>query len=64
MSDNKNKTGFQDRMKVDINDPSEVEYLHRQFTELTHEQVTAAIREAGPDRKKIVEHLKKKYRVP
>lgn len=64
MADNKNYTGMQDRVKVDGNDPAEVEYLHSQFPELTHEQVKAAIEESGPERKKILEHLKKKYRIP
>ena len=39
MSDQKTNTGNQDRMRVDSNDPSEVEYLHRQFSYLTHQQV-------------------------
>lgn len=31
MSDNKSYTGKQDRIRVDSNDPSEVEYLHSQY---------------------------------
>ncbi len=64
MPDDKNKNSYQDRLKVDLNDPSEVEYLHTQFPELEHSQVVDAIKEAGPERKKIIEHLKKKFRVP
>ena len=45
MSDDKNKRGKQDNIRVDSNDPSEVEYLHRQFPHMTHEEIVAAIRE-------------------
>ncbi|MEP6673763.1 MAG: DUF3606 domain-containing protein [Ferruginibacter sp.] len=63
MSDNKNINTQQDRVLVDKNDPSEVEYVHQQFPELEHEQVVEAIAAAGPVRKDIMEYLKKKYRV-
>ena len=63
MSDNKSNTSQQDRIRIDINDPSEVEYVHKQFPELEHEQIVDAIREAGPMRKDVMEYLKKKYRV-
>lgn len=63
MSDNKGINTQQDRIRVDINDPSEVEYVHEQFPELEHEQIVAAIEAAGPMRKDIMEYLKKKYRV-
>jgi hypothetical protein len=63
MSDNKEIRSQQDRDRVDINDPSEVEYVHQQFPELEHQQIVDAIREKGPMRKNIMEHLKTKYRV-
>ena len=50
MSDQKTNTGNQDRMRVDSNDPSEVEYLHRQFSYLTHQQVLEAVKSNGPMR--------------
>lgn len=58
MSDNKQNTGKQDDIRVDSNDPSEVEYLHRQFPNMTHEQIKKAINEKGPFRKDIIEYLK------
>lgn len=63
MSDDKSKRSQQDRDRVDINDPSEVEYVHQQFPELEHQQIVEAIREKGPMRKAIMEYLKSKYRV-
>jgi hypothetical protein len=50
MADNKNLTSQQDRIRIDINDPSEVEYVHSLFPELKHEQA-------------VMEYLKTKYRV-
>ena len=43
MSDNKSKTGKQDDIRVDSNDASEVEYLHRQFPNKSHEEIKKAI---------------------
>ena len=63
MSDNKSNTSQQDRVRIDINDASEVEYVHQQFPELEHEQVVEGIRAAGPIRKNVMEYLKTKYRV-
>lgn len=58
MSDNKTTRGTQDRIRVDLNDPSEVEYLHQQFPDKTHEQIKEAIKAKGPMREDIVEYLK------
>jgi len=63
MSDNKNITSIQDRIRIDSNDPSEVEYVHSLFPELEHEQIVQAIKEKGPIRKDVMEYLKKTYRV-
>jgi hypothetical protein len=63
MPDNKNIASQQDRIKIDINDPSEVEYVHSLFPELEHEQIVRAIQEKGPMRKKVMEYIKKTYRI-
>ena len=57
MADDKSKTGRQDDIRVDANDPNEVEYLHRQFPSKTHDQIKAAIKAAGPFRKDIIKYL-------
>ncbi len=58
MADDKQNTGKQDDIRVDSNDPSEVEYLHRQFPEKSHEEIRQAIKQHGPMRKDIVNALK------
>jgi hypothetical protein len=58
--DNKTKTGKQDDIRVDANDPSEVEYLHKQFPSQTQQQIKDAIKNAGPIREDIIAHLKNK----
>jgi hypothetical protein len=60
MSDNKTKTGKQDDIRVDSEDPSEVEYLHRQFPNKTHEEIKKAIKEKGPMRINIEQYLRSK----
>jgi hypothetical protein len=59
MSDDKKNVGKQDDIRVDSSDPSEVEYLHRQFPNKSHEEIKKAIKEKGPYRKDIEEDLKK-----
>lgn len=59
MSDNKQNIGKQDDIRVDSNDASEVEYLHRQFPNKSHEEIKKAIKEKGPFRKDIIEYLNK-----
>jgi uncharacterized protein (DUF433 family) len=63
MADNKDLKTQQDKIKVDLNDNNEVEYLHSQFPELEREQIVEAIKEKGPLRKNITEYLKTTYRV-
>ena len=58
MSDDKTNRGRQDDLRVDINDKSEVEYLHQQFPNKTHEEVVDAIRRYGPMREDIVKELR------
>lgn len=58
MSDNKTKVAQQDRIRIDASDPSEVEFVHRQFPHLKHQQVLDAIREKGPMREDVLVYLK------
>lgn len=57
MSDDKTKVGQQDRLRVDVNDESEVEYLHRQFPEYSHSEIKDAVKNKGPLREDIVNYL-------
>lgn len=57
MSDQKTNTGLQDRLRVDANDSSEVEYLHSRFPHLTHRQIVEAVKSKGPMRDDIEKHL-------
>ncbi len=59
MSDNKNMRDGRDDVKVDSKDPSEVEFVHKQFPNLTHQQVMDAIKQYGPYRKDIYAALEK-----
>ena len=57
MADDKSNTGKQDDIRVDKNDPSEVEYLHQKFPGKSHEQIKQAIQTYGPFRKDIEKAL-------
>jgi len=57
MSDSKQNVGVQDRIRIDANDPSEVEYVHQQFPWFKHEQIKKAIKEKGPFREDVVRYL-------
>ena len=57
MADNKQNVGKQDDIRVDLHDPSEVEYLHRQFPNKSHAEIKAAIEKYGPLRKDIEKAL-------
>ncbi len=59
MSDDKKNTSRQDAIRVDSQDPSEVEYLHSQHPDKTHEEIKDAIAKHGPMRKDIEAHLGK-----
>ncbi|HMH24902.1 MAG TPA: DUF3606 domain-containing protein [Puia sp.] len=63
MTDNKKKKGAQDRARVSANEPYEVEYLHSKYPGLSHQQVYAAVRKAGPSRTAIIAYLKDKGKV-
>jgi len=56
--DKKDRQDSRDRIKVDSNDPSEVEYLHRQHKQYSHEQIVDAIKKHGPYRQDIEKYLK------
>jgi hypothetical protein len=59
--DSKNNRGRQDKIRVDLNDPSEVEYLHSRYPNRSHQQVKDAIKAYGPFRKDIERQLEKLY---
>lgn len=60
MADNKQKEDKRDRNKIDINDSGEVEYVHKQFPNLSHSDVVEAIRRKGPNREDVMKYLKSK----
>jgi len=60
MSDNKNVRDGRDSSKIDSNDPSEIEYVHKQFPNLSHQQILEAIKEKGPSREAVMNYLKTK----
>jgi hypothetical protein len=60
MADDKNKQGRQDDLRVDLNDASEVEYVHQQFPNKKHQEIVDAIKQAGPMREDIMNHLRGK----
>ena len=57
MSDDKSNVGQRDRLRVDANDSSEVEYLHQQFPEYSHSEILEIIKNRGPLRQDIVNYL-------
>lgn len=59
MADNKTKQDGRDDARVDANDKSEVEYLHKQHPGYSHQQIVEAIKKYGPLRKDIEANLKK-----
>jgi hypothetical protein len=57
MADDKKNVGKQDDIRVDSQDPSEVEYLHQQFPSKTHQEIKDAIKKAGPMRNEVIKYL-------
>ena len=55
--DSKQNQGQQDRLRVDLNDPSEVGYLQSQYPEKSHQQIKDAIKKYDPMRADIVNNL-------
>lgn len=62
MNDNRNKKGKADRIRVDSQDASEVEYLHKKYPDLSHRAIKAAIKCAGPMRKNIEQYLVERWK--
>jgi hypothetical protein len=60
MADDKKNVGKQDDIRVDATDRSEVEYLHQQFPNKTHQEIRDAIKQAGPMRADIIAYLERK----
>jgi hypothetical protein len=60
MADNKQNVGRQDDIRVDINDKSEVEYIHQQFPNKDHQEIVEAIRSAGPMRSDVMDYLRRR----
>jgi hypothetical protein len=52
MADDKTKVGKQDRARVALGEPYEVEDFHQKHTHLSHEQAKQIIRDSGGDREK------------
>lgn len=59
MPDNKKDIGKQDDIRVDVDDASEVDYLHQQFPDKSHEEIKEAIKAAGPLRVNIIAYLQR-----
>jgi hypothetical protein len=59
MSDNKSRQGKQDDLRVDSKDPSEIKYLHSQFPNKSKDEIEKAVRDKGPLRRDIEEHLRR-----
>jgi Protein of unknown function (DUF3606) len=57
MSDNKKLKDKQDPGKVKSSEPYETAYLHRKFPKLANQTVADAVRQYGPERKKIETYL-------
>lgn len=63
MADNKNTRDGRDRSKVNSKEQYEVDYLQQQYPTLSHQQVYAAVRKAGPSRTKIEKYLQSKGKI-
>jgi hypothetical protein len=58
MSDDKKKTGSQDRTQINKNEPYEVGYAAKQM-KTSPAKIHEAIGEVGTNRKKVAEYVKK-----
>jgi hypothetical protein len=59
MADNPNLKG-RDKNRIDADQPYEVEYVHRQFPNLSRDEIIEAIRSKGPDRSAVITFLEKR----
>lgn len=57
MSDDKSKSGGQDRTRINLGEDYEVRHWARKFG-VTPDQLKAAVQAAGNDAKAVEEHLK------
>jgi hypothetical protein len=57
MADDKTKKGLQDRVRINVNEPYEVEYWSKKF-KVTPAKLKAAVREVGVSVKKVEAYLK------
>ena len=62
MPTNKKSTIAQDKHRINVDDPSEVDCVHSMFPELETIEVVEAIQQAGPGRGKVLEYLKNIHR--
>ena len=60
--DNKKFIGWQDRIQVDLNDHSEVEYFHSKHSLFSHQEIKDAIKIAGPFRQKVHDYLNERMK--
>ncbi len=60
MSDNKDIRDRRDRSRIDLNDRRVVSYVRQQYPWFSAEEVKAAIRDKGPDRKSVIRYLDQK----
>jgi hypothetical protein len=59
MTDDKSKTGGQDRSRVSANEDYEIQYLQKKFN-CSREEVMAAIKAVGNNRDAVEAYLSKK----
>lgn len=57
MTDNKDIRDRRDLSRIDLNDRREVSYVRQQYPWFSTEQVKAAIRDNGPDRRSVIRYL-------
>jgi len=61
MSDDKKKRGYQDRSKINKNEPYEVGYAAKEM-KTSPAKIHEAIAEVGPSRTKVAEYVKKEQK--
>jgi hypothetical protein len=59
MSDDKSKTGGQDRLRINVNEPYELDSWSKKFG-CTHDELRAAVKAVGVMAKDVEAHLKSK----
>ena len=51
-----------DKHRINVDDPTEVDWVHSMFPEMETIEVVEAIQQAGPTRGKVLEYLNNIYR--